>query len=137
MDGISLSYWNELSNQLMLISSLMCGFSVAVVVTLLIHNSTNKILGIIFKLAVFSALAFLLSIFSTTTIKMMTTQGYPLKFDEAKFSTTRIIAGFGFLTGILSIISILSLSGWVKTKRTGWLTTILGILSFILFLLVI
>ena len=137
MKEMSFSYWNELSSQFMFMSSLMCGFSRAIVITLLIHNSSNRVLNIIFKLSVFSALTFLISIFSTTTIKMMTTEGYPLKFVESKFFTARVISGLSFFVGVLSIIRVMSLSGWVKSKRTGWLTTVLGIVSLVLFFLVI
>jgi hypothetical protein len=40
---ITLEYWNALANQILLISSLLCGFSVAVVANLLISDKDNKI----------------------------------------------------------------------------------------------
>ncbi len=41
MNGMSLEYWNELAHQLILISSLLSGFSIAVIANLLVYKSNS------------------------------------------------------------------------------------------------
>lgn len=136
MGNISLEYWNELSSQFLLINSLLAGFSIAIVTTLLVHDYNNRYLKMIFYVSVLAVFSFVISIFANTTIKMMTTQGYPLELKESKFFFARVTTAASFVIGILSIISIISISGWVKSKRTGWFTTVLGIISLLLIFLV-
>lgn len=136
MEKISFEYWNELTTQFLLINSLLAGFSITIVATLLVYDSKSKIVNTIFRIATFSVLCFIVAIFANTTLKMMTTTGYPLEFKENKFFTARVVAGVSFLLGIISMISMMSLSGWVKSKKIGWFTTLIGVVAFIIIMVV-
>ena len=67
---------------------------------------------------------------------MLTTEGYPYTVEQSDFNLPRIVAAVSFLLGILSLSTLIGLSGWTKSKGMGMLTTIVGILTFVAILIV-
>ncbi len=83
-----------------------------------------------------SAASFLfVTIFAMTKLLLMTTEGYPFKVVNGDLALPRLVGTISFFIGILSLIVVISLAGWTKSKRMGKLTTGLGILTLILILL--
>ena len=135
---MTLEYWNNLANQFILISSLLSGFSIAVVANLLVHEKNNKISNWILKTAAISAGGFLVTVFAMTNILMMTTPGgYFKNVVESDFLMPRIIGMATFFLGLISLSTIISLSGWTKSKKTGMFTTTVGVLTFLAILTLI
>ncbi len=69
-----------------------------------------------------------------TKIKMMTTEGYPLKIAEGDLILPRVIGVVSFLFGVISLIAMISLGGWTKSKSMGRFTTFVGIITLLLLL---
>ncbi|MBT8395276.1 MAG: hypothetical protein KJN66_10560 [Bacteroidia bacterium] len=128
-------YLNTIANQLILISSLLSGFSIAVMANLLVTKSENKIFNSILKVTTVAAACFLITVFAMTKIVMMTTDGYPLKFVNSDLNFPKIVGFVAFVLGIITLSVMIALSGWTKSKSTGIFTTILGVLTLITILL--
>lgn len=124
-------YLNNIANQLIVISSLLSGFSIAVMANLLVTKSERKILNSILKVTTVAAACFLITVFAMTKIVMMTTEGYPLKFENSDLDFPKIVGFAAFILGIITLTILIALSGWTKSKRTGIFTTIIGILTLI------
>lgn len=130
---MTLEYWNAIANQTLLTSSLLCGFSIAVLANLLVSDKNTKLFNRILKFATISAGCFLVTVFSMSQISMMTTPGGYLKNVVANdFLTPRIIGISTYVIGILSLSVMISLSGWTKSKKTGIFTTVIGVLTLLL-----
>ena len=132
MTELSFEYWNALVSQLIVISSLLCGFSLSLLFKLPDTQSNNRINTYIFRSTTIATASFLVCIFAMTKILMMTNKGFPFKVTAADLTLPRIIGVLSFLTGIVSIILIISLSGWNKPDRSKWFTIIIGILTLLL-----
>lgn len=135
MIELSLTYWNTLANQYILISSLLCGFSITIIATLLTTEKTHAILIKILKTATISAGCFLVSVFAMTDVLMKTTSGFPYQVSESDFLFSRTIGGLAFLLGVVCLAIIISLSGWTKSKEVGKFTTIVGLLTLLIMLI--
>ncbi|MCI4669940.1 MAG: hypothetical protein MRZ79_17520 [Bacteroidia bacterium] len=137
MTEASIGYWNELANQLIFLSALLGGFSLAVIVSLLAEKSDTRVHTNLFRAAAFSAASFLISIFAMTKILLMTTKGFPFagNITGNDLIIPRLVGMITFITGIFSMIAIISLSGWVKSKRMGRFTSILGSIALLLILM--
>lgn len=135
---LSLEYWNTLSHQMILTSSLMSGFSMAIVVSLLVYKSDNRFINYILKVSTISAGCFLVAVFAATKIFLMTTKGYPFDVETKDIWLPRVMGGITYFLGILCFSIVLALSGWTKSKQLGRFTTVVGILTFlmVLFMLV-
>ena len=137
MIELPLEYWNKLASQFIFISALLGGFSLAVTSSLLNAESSDRVKTNMFRAAVVSAASFLITIFAMTRILMMTTPGFPLKVTTSDLSLPRLVGILMFLTGIFSIITLVSLAGWAKSKKMGRFTTIVGILTLMLILMML
>jgi cytochrome bd-type quinol oxidase subunit 2 len=135
MTEIPLEYWNKLASQLIMISSLLSGFSIAVTANLLVNEANNRITNYILKTTTIASGCFLVTVFAMTKILMMTTQGYPYKIAESDLNLPKMIGIAAILFGIISLSIVIALSGWTKSKRIGIFTTIVGILTFLMILM--
>lgn len=131
-----MEYWNTLANQLILISSLLSGFSITIVANLIVSEKNDKLTNGILKTAAISAVCFLVTLFAMTKIFMITTPGGYLKSAiESDLLIPRLIGMFTFIIGLLALSTLISLSGWTKSRKLGRFTTFLGALSLFLILL--
>ena len=134
---MSFEYWNKLAEQIIVISSLLGGFSIAVIANFLVSDANTRLSRNIMKAAVLAASFFLVSVFAMTKVLMMTTNGFPFKVTEVDFKISSIVGGMTLLFGIMSLLTMIALSGWTKSRKTGIFTTIVGILTFILILIML
>ena len=132
---ITFEYWNKLASQTITMSSLLAGFSIAVIANFLVSELNTKLSKYIMAAAILAACLFLISLFAMTAVVLMTTEGFPIKTvtqDDIRFP--RLTGGFSFIFGIISLLAIVSLAGWTKSKKLGIFTTIIGALTFIFIL---
>tara|TARA_B100001245_G_scaffold236681_1_gene229842 strand:- start:2028 stop:2555 length:528 start_codon:yes stop_codon:yes gene_type:complete len=133
---ITLEYWNALAKQIILISSLLSGFSITVVANVLVYDQNDTLTNRILKSATLAAGSFLVTVFAMIQISMMTTPGGYLKNVVAEdFFLPRAIGAIAFLIGLFSLTAVISLAGWKKSKSVGIFTTVVGIITLILVLI--
>ncbi|MCH2196046.1 hypothetical protein [Kordia sp.] len=116
-----------------MISSLLNGFSIAVVANLLVSNKNEQLTNIILKAATLAAGCFLVSVFAMVNIVMTTTPGgYLQEVSVNDFQISRTVGLLTFMIGLFALTTMIALSGWTKSKKVGRFTTIVGILTLIL-----
>ena len=128
-------YLNKVASQVIMISSLLSGFSIAIIANLLVYKSDKKILNTILKVTTIAAGSFLVAVFSMTKIVMLTTEGYPFNFVQSYLTLPKLLGFSAFILGIISLTAVIALSGWAKSKRIGIFTTIIGILTLLMILI--
>lgn len=129
MTNIPFEYWNALAGQLIVISSLLGGFSLSLLFTVAEKEGQHKNL---FRFILVATASFLVCIFSMTSVLLLTTKGYPGKTSAHDLVMPRIIGSLTFLTGLISMIVVLALSGWNKSKSTKKFAIIVAIITFLL-----
>ena len=72
-----------------------------------------------------------------TKVLMMTTDGFPIKVTEVDFKISSLIGGMTLLLGIMSLTTLIALAGWTKSKQMGRFTTVVGIFTLILILIMV
>lgn len=137
MIELSFDYLNKLAAQNILIVSILCGFTLSVIISILDKKDDNRMMKSIFVCAVIATASFLVSIFANTKILMLTTEGYPVKVSGKKLNFPRILAVLTFLSGILSVLFILVISIWSKSKVSKFLAVIVGLVTLLLISLMI
>lgn len=128
-------YWNKLASQLIVISSLLGGFSLSLIFTFNKDGERNS--KYLFRASTVASASFLVSILAMTKILMMTTVGFPYKIANNNLTFPRIIGTISFFIGCIAIISVIMLSGWNKNNPSKVFTTIIGALTFLLFVLML
>ncbi len=137
MIEMSLEYWNKLADQIIVISSLLGGFSIAVIANILMSEANTRLARNIMKAAVLAASFFLVSVFAMTKVLMMTTDGFPLEMTQGDIKISSIVGGMSLLLGIMSLITLIALAGWTKSRKMGIFTSVVGILTFIIILIIL
>jgi len=135
MDEITFEYLNKLASQIITISSLLAGFSIAVIANFLVSDTKTRLTNQIMASSTFAASFFLITLFAMTKVFLMTTEGYPMKVLNSDLLLYRALGVFSFLFGIVSLLAMISMSGWTKSKKMGILTTIVGVITLILILI--
>ena len=130
MSEITFEYWNKLAEITITISSLLAGFSIAIIANLLVSELNSKLLKSIMTASILAACFFLITVFAMTSLLMMTTNGYPFEVKQSDLDFPRISGVLAFLSGIVSLITIIALAGWTKSKKMGKFTTALGVVTF-------
>ena len=134
MTEITFEYWNKFAEQIITISSLLGGFSIAVIANFLVSNLNTKLSRSIMAASTLAASFFLTTVFAMTNLLMKTTVGYPFEVVDNDLMLPRVVGVIAFYLGIISLLAMISMSGWTKSKRMGRFTTILGIITLILIL---
>ena len=132
MIELPLEYWNKLASQQIFISAFLGGFSLTIIASLLVREISGIYKKRIFKTAIISAASFLICLFASTNMLMMTTPGFPVEVGDRELMLPRLISGITFFIGIISLVVIISLAGWTQSKSMGRFTTVIGILTLIL-----
>lgn len=137
MTEITFEYWNKLADQTITISSLLGGFSIAIIANFLVSETKTRLTNYIMVASTLAASFFLITVFAMTKLLMMTTDGYPIKVVDNDLLFPRIIGVIAFLFGIISLLTMISMSGWTKSKKMGRFTTTISILTFLLILMML
>ncbi|MBC6399422.1 MAG: hypothetical protein GDA42_00540 [Ekhidna sp.] len=77
----------------------------------------KKTSNIILKIPAITSASFLITVFAMTKIVMMTTDSYPIKFENNDLNFPKIIGFMFFFFEIIALSILISLSGWAKSKR--------------------
>ena len=131
MTEATFAYWNKLADQTIFISSLLGGFSIAVVANFLVSDLKTKLVKYIMACSTLAASFFLVAVFAMTRLLLLTTEGYPFEVSQDDLFLPRLLGAVTFYLGMVSLISVISLSGWTKSKRMGWFTTVVGIITLL------
>ncbi len=137
MEEMSIEYWNKLADQIIMISSLMGGFSIAIIANFLVSDTSTHLSRITMKAAVLAASFFMISVFAMTKVLMMTTAGFPIKMTGGDLKVPSIVGGLTLLLGIISLLTMISLGGWTKSKKMGVFTTVVGVLTLVLIIVML
>lgn len=109
----------------------MSGFSIAILANLLTYKTDSKVATYVFRLTSVAAGCFLVTVFALTKIIKMTTEGYQYETTAEDFAFTGGLTTIAFVIGILTLSAVIALSGWIKSKKTGIFTTIIGFLTLL------
>ncbi len=128
---LPLPYMNELAKQIAFISSFLGGFSVTLLGALILSDKDGRLLRVLTVSTATASLAFIVSVAAMTQMIMVTTEGYPFPVDQGQLFSSRLVGTLALLVGMMASIVTISLSGWVRSKKLGIFTTVLGSLTMI------
>ena len=136
MIEMSTNYLNRLAEQILLISALLGGFSIAVVTNLMVSEINTRLHRNILLISTLAASMFIMAIFAMTNLLLITTEGYPFDIGVEQLKLSRICGSIFFFLGIFFILTVLALAGWTKNKKLGLITTVIGFVTLIMVVLV-
>lgn len=135
MTDLPNEYIKALAEQLIFISAFLGGFSATILGTLIVSKHNKKIINsLIISLSLASA-SFIITVVSMTKITLVLTPGAPYTNHSEIIFFPRILGSMSFYIGIISLVTMIGISGWLKSKKLGIVTTSIAIITFIMFIL--
>lgn len=125
------TFLREIGVQSLLMSTFLGGISVSILGNLMVSDKNGKLIKVLIIGLSISSLSFILSILSSFELILILTEGYNEEVNSEMLTDNMRIVGRTTLIGLFSLISVISLSGWMKGKKLGIITTILGIITLL------
>ena len=135
MQDVSPDFMRELLEQLALLSTFLGGFSATFLATLLTINEKHKLVSWMIGLATIAACFFVIAVVSCIGSMVSLHPDMPqLAVNSGPTLILRLLAAVGFFLGMLVLISSIGLSGWLKGKKLGILTSCVAFLTIVILL---
>jgi hypothetical protein len=131
MEPLSPVYLSAIAAQTGGLSAFLGGFAATFLGTLLALNVRGRTGSLAIGFAVTSSVAFIVAVVgSTATVAALHPDGPAARVASAGFA--QVVMSIGFVLGLYALLLSLGLSGWSRSKGTGWTTSIAAALGVIL-----
>jgi len=137
MAEIPFSYYHTMSSQVILICTFLAGFSATILGSFVTQKSNKTISKLIILACLMATCLLLITVFFLTNIFIHTTDGYPGKVTRDSLQTQMTMSMIFFGLGVASFLVFVSLSGWLNSRRLGIVTTVMGIGTMIVILMIL
>ena len=126
-------YLAQVGQQLATLSAFLAGFAIAFIGLVLTIPKPNPTAGWVAGSAAMAAAAFALSVVAWTMIALVLHPAAPTFIKQtAHLLSARLVGGLGFMIGVYSLVVSLGLSGWIRSRALGWLTTSVAVVAALL-----
>ena len=130
MQQLSPEYLAEIARQIIFISAFLGGCATTFLGTLLFANSQHRYTGWAIGASALSACAFIVAVFALTMLLVTQDPNAPVGMASASsVLAARLVGLLSFVVGMYSLLTCIGLSGWLRSRRLGWTTTIISLFS--------
>lgn len=132
MDQPQLVYLRDMAAQLSSLSAFLGGFSATFLATLLALSHKSRVLTLAVGASCASAVAFVVAVVASSMLNAMLHPAAPkiLALNSAQRPQAIMTLAFGL--GIFALLFAIGCSGWLRSRSTGWATTIISLLGAVL-----
>lgn len=133
MTDLPVEYFRILAEQLVFISVFLGAISASILGTFLVVDREGKIFKSMILGLALAAFAFITAVLGMNKVLVILAPSSPYqeRATELLFYP-RLVGGLSFYIGIFALLLVISLSGWLKSKKMGLITTFIGIVASIL-----
>ncbi|HTU10186.1 MAG TPA: hypothetical protein VMG08_04735 [Allosphingosinicella sp.] len=126
-------YLSALAAQIGSLSAFLGGFAATYLGTLLALGQKGRAAGWAIGAAVLASVAFIVTVVASTLLVAAYDEHAPAFVrDVLPLATVRVLMSLGFVTGLYALLASLACSGWPRSRRTGWTTSIVAGIGMLL-----
>ncbi|MGI4735464.1 MAG: hypothetical protein ACRYG7_09815 [Janthinobacterium lividum] len=122
MQTLSPQYLAEIARQISSLSAFLGGFAVAFFGMLLSHNSPRRTTSWAIASAAVAAMAFIIAVVACTKLVVVLHPQAPTSI-ALNGGAARVLAVLGFVLGAYTLLLSIGLSGWLRSRRMGLVTS--------------
>ena len=133
MDNLNVNYVLAVAEQLSFVSAFLGGISATILVTIVVFTSKKKSVNWIVSASAIAACSLLIAVVASWRISILLHPELPIQVNEALIQVLwrGMLLGYGL--GFLSLLASIGLSGWLRSKRDGMITSTIAIIAVIFF----
>lgn len=125
-------YLVALAQQIGTLSAFLGGLSAALLVALLAMQLPKRVAGWTIALAAAAAVSFIVSVVATTLLVTALHPHAPAAVAGVGLLKGRVLTVLPFALGIFLLLGCIGLTGWLRSRRMGQITTIIAALGALL-----
>lgn len=132
----------EIQRQIVFVSALLCGFSLAFLIGLVQMKNTGRLMNACLVTTGLAASALLVSTITGTVGIFWLAERPQLVDDAQRIDYPKLLIAYrwsigSLLLGILALFGCLGLVGWFKSRVVGWILAVLSLISGISIFMVV
>lgn len=124
MSALSPVYLSAIATQVGGLSAFLGGFAATFLAALLALGGRGRPAFLAIAFAAGSAVAFIVAVVASTALVAVLHPDAPAAVASAQSGGARAIMALAFLLGLYMLLFSLALSGWSRSRGTGWATSI-------------
>jgi len=133
MEVLSPNYMIELAQQLAFVSAFLGGFAATYLATLIVANSSKKSADWSIGFAACAASFFIVAVIASVMITVVLHSDAPSRMSEqTSISVARVVSTLGFIFGIYALLASVGISGWLRSRKLGMVTSTCAALAVII-----
>lgn len=133
METLSPAYLSAIAVQIGGLSAFLGGFAAAFLGTLLALARRDRAGSFSIGFAVTAAVAFIVTVVaSTLLVAVLHPEAPHTAASPMSPSIGRAVMGLSFFVGLLALLGSIALSGWSRSKTTGWVTSVAAAIGVLL-----
>lgn len=127
------SYVTAVAEQLSFVSAFLGGVSATILFSVIIFSSDKRIVAFVVATSTLAACSLLVSVIAGWRLIIGLHPDLPFTPDPAKINLlwNSLIASYGL--GVNSLIVSIGLSGWIRSRRTGLVTSLIAAGAIVFF----
>lgn len=124
MQTLPAEYLAEIARQFSFLSAFLGGFAATFFVTLLVADSPKRSTGWSLGCAAFAASSFVVAAVSFVMITVVLNPEVPANVSSgSSIDHARVVGILGFGLGVYALLASVGISGWIRSRRLGLVTS--------------
>ncbi|TDF42260.1 hypothetical protein EYS14_05380 [Alteromonadaceae bacterium M269] len=133
MTELNPSYVTAVAEQLSFVSAFLGGISATILFTIVVFTSPKKSVSWIVSASALAACSLLVAVVASWRLTILLHPDLPISVDSnvVKVLWASMLIGYGL--GFLSLLASIGLSGWLRSRKTGLITTCIALVAVLFF----
>lgn len=132
MQDLSPAYLTALAQQTGFLAAFLGGFAATILMMLLQIERDRRVMIFAIGFAALSAILLIVAVGASSAMIATLHPEAPVPPSQAMIGYQRVLMGLCFMLGMQTLMIAIGISGWLRSRATGWTTGILAALGVVL-----
>lgn len=129
------SYGIAVAEQLSFVSAFLGGVSATILVTIVVFANPQKSVSWIVGASALAACSLLVAVVASWRLIILLNPETPVVAENSLIAVLWMAMLLGYSIGFLSLIACIGLSGWIRSRKTGMITSAMAGIAAVFFVL--
>jgi hypothetical protein len=135
MTELNPTYAIAVAEQLSFVSAFLGGISATILVTIVVFTSPKKSVSWIVSASALAACSLLVAVVASWRLIILLHPDLPFPVESAVVNILWIGMLIGYGLGFLSLLVSIGLSGWLRSRKSGLITTCIALIAVLFFII--
>ena len=135
MQKLDPDYVIAVAEQLSFVSAFLGGVSITILVTIVVFANPQKSVSWIVGASALAACSLLIAVVAAWRLIILLNPATNVALDPSILIVLWASMLLGYGVGFLALLACIGLSGWIRSKKTGWITTSMAVVSVLFFVI--